>query len=293
MLKAKTRTIYKAIRYYPGENITLKRRLHSIVQSLFLCPVGSSSLNGLLRSWPSRDILWGSTSQATDGRRWSFITGWKQPNSAAYWRPEVPLNIIGSFSPSEFQHHCLSLTSDKQKTNMIQKFQGHTNKLRVDFKTWRLRESKEKKRELNSRDIAWLYQPFQSSAFLRALFTLSWTLSFHNFSYLSPLNKTQGLVLRMLADMAHLGLYNRKLWTTCTKLCKTVYKIRTAGHKFHRSKKDAVLGILIPWSMCWCCSFSYLPPFPSSPVSLNHCFLLSVLSSTNSLGQHTPLFSKQ
>ena len=159
LLKAKTRTIYKAIKYYPGENITLKRRLHSIVQSLFLCPVGSSSLNVLLRSWPSRDIWWGSTSQATDGRRWSFITGWKQPNSAACCRPEVPLNIIGSFSPSEFQHYCLSLTSDKQKTNIIQKFQGHTNKLRVDFKTWSLREGKEKKRTEQQRHCLTLSTP--------------------------------------------------------------------------------------------------------------------------------------
>lgn len=204
-------------------------------------------------------------------------------------RPEVPLNIIGSFSLSEFQYYCLSLTSDKQKTNIIQKFQGHINKLRVDFKAWRLREGKQK-RELNSRDLAWLYQPFQSSAFLKTLFTLSWTLSFHNFLHLSPLNKTQGLVVRMLADMAHLGLYNQKLCTTCTKLCTKFIQLVTSSTVIIRMLR---LVFLFPGVCVAVVHFIIYPHFQALLVSLNHCFLLSVLSSTNSLSQHMPLFSKQ
>lgn len=203
-------------------------------------------------------------------------------------RPEVPLNIIGSFSRSEFQHYCLSLTSDKQKTNIIQKFQGHINKLSIDFKTWRL--GKVKKKELDSRDLAWLYQPFQSSAFLKPLFTLSWTLSSHNFSHLSPLNKTQGLVVRMLANMAHLGLYNQELCTACTKLCMKFVQLVTSSTVIIRM---LCLVFLFP-RICVAVVHSIICPHFQAPlVSLNHWFLLFVLSSTNSLSQHMPLFSKQ
>lgn len=68
LLKAKTRTIYKAIRCYPGENITLKRILYSIVQSLFLVPCRVLFFKCTVEELTYRDIWWGSTSQVTDGK---------------------------------------------------------------------------------------------------------------------------------------------------------------------------------------------------------------------------------
>lgn len=88
------------------------------------------------------------------------------------------------------------------------------------------------------------------SVFLRALFFISWSLLFQSFLTFEPLNKNQGLVVRMLTDVAHGD-----------------FSTGNPSHEFHPFNKNAALGILFS-GVCVgiihsiICPMSKLPGFP-------------------------------
>lgn len=66
--EGKTGTIYKAIRCYPGENIALKGRLQTIVQSVFLVPRRALHLKCAIEELTSEGYLMRVTHGTAAGR---------------------------------------------------------------------------------------------------------------------------------------------------------------------------------------------------------------------------------
>lgn len=78
----------------------------------------------------------------------------------------------------------------------------------------------------------------------------------------------------MLADMAHLGLYNWNLCRTCTKLCTKFVQPVTNSTVLTRM---LCLVFLFPGVCVGVVHSIICPHFQAPLVSLNHCFLLFYL----------------
>lgn len=133
-----------------------------------------------------------------------------------------------------------------------------------------------KERHMNNRDCSFggTNLAITYSVFLRALF-ISRSLSFHSFLTFETLNKNRGLVVRMLADMAH--------WDFATRHSNSEFPPSNKGTVLSTHSLEHVLALFILSSV----------PMSKSPVSLNFCFLLFALSSTDLLSQRVLLFSKK